>query len=59
MDKLILKKTRDWGSEDTAIRIPDELVDKAKDLAAQINMPLKYVCAELIDFALKNYEVID
>ena len=57
--KLILKKTKDWGSQDTAIRIPDELVEKAKDISAEINMPIKYVCAELIQFALKNYEIVE
>lgn len=58
-EQLILKKTKDWGNLDSAIRIPDQLVEKAKDISAEINMPLKYVCAELIDFALKNYKIID
>lgn len=57
--KLILKKTKDWGAHDTAIRIPDELVEKAKDISAEINMPIKYVCAELIKFALENYEIVE
>ncbi|WP_282926922.1 hypothetical protein [Helcococcus kunzii] len=58
-EKLILKRTKDWGSNDTAIRIPDELTEKIKDISADINMPVKYVCAELIDFALKNYQIVD
>ncbi|MFL8888274.1 hypothetical protein [Helcococcus kunzii] len=58
-EKLILKKTKDWGANDTAIRIPDELTEKIKDISAEINMPVKYVCAELIDFALKNYQIVE
>lgn len=57
--KLILKKTKDWGTYDIAIRIPDELVEKEKDISVEINMPIKYVCAELIKFALDNYEIVE
>lgn len=58
-EQLILKKTKDRGSNDTAIRVPDELTEKIKDISAEINMPVKYVCAELINFALKNYQIVD
>lgn len=58
-EQLILKKKKDWGSNDTVIRVPDELTEKIKDISAEINMPVKYVCAELINFALKNYQIVD
>lgn len=58
-DKLIIKKVRDWGSKDTAIRVPDDLVEKIKDIAAEVNSTTKQITAELIAFALKNYEVVE
>lgn len=58
-NKLILKKITDWGSKDTAIRVPDELVEKIKDIAAEINSTTKQVTAELIAFALSNYTIVD
>lgn len=61
MDKFIIKKKRVWGnsSGDKHVRIPEEIFVELKEISEQTNTDIKALVAEMLDWVLGNYQIID
>ena len=59
MEKLILKKAKEWGPAKSAIWLPEDLANSIKALAEETNMSTKTLAAELISFAMDHIEIIE
>lgn len=58
-EKLILKVSKGWGRYDRQIRVPEDIYIKIEDISKLTNIPQKYICAELIIFALERLEIVE
>lgn len=59
MEKLILKKAKEWGPAKSAIWLPEDLANSIREIAEETNMSTKTLAAELISFAMEHIEIVE
>lgn len=59
MEKLILKKAKEWRPAKSAIWLPEDLANSIREIADETNMSTKTLAAELISFAMEHIEIVE